>query len=119
MTEVMGVEAPGAKGQKFLLPAGCGRVRLVWHLGLLLQQSQVSQVLLANNSCLKAVGTEDSLEFSGRSIREASQGVEDDLAWRYLAKPSSSFFSAFCGDRTYWISLLYVLTCSAIRSLQP
>ena len=50
------------------------------------QQGQYSQIILANNTSLKAISAEESLELRGRSIREAGQGVEDDLAWRYTSQ---------------------------------
>ena len=56
---------------------------LLWHLGLLLQQRHVVQVLLTNHSLLKAIGAEDLLKLSSRRVRIAGQAAHDDLVRRY------------------------------------
>ena len=69
--------------------------QLVWHLGLLLQQGHVSQVLLVHQISIKAISTKGILEFREGGVKVAGQRVEDDLTWRYASHNGHQYIHIF------------------------
>ena len=87
-------EAPGTDCQKLLLAAGCGRDRLVWHLGLLFCSRDMS----AKSSWytkLVSISTKGILEFREGGVKAAGQRVEDDLTWRYASHNGHQYIHIF------------------------
>ena len=68
-------EKPGAESKKILPANGGGLVRTVWHLGLLLQQGQVCQIILTNDAFLEAALTKDGLEFRDGVVGKTSKSL--------------------------------------------